>query len=355
MKGSQELRYRALGVMSGSSLDGLDLALCSFTLLDGRWRFTIDDTYTVPYEAAFQERLQAVMAGPALELARLDRDLGDLIGRCCAAFLQGRSVDVIGSHGHTVFHKPDEGLTVQIGQGARIAALTGAPVLFDFRTKDMALGGQGAPLVPLGEKCLFPDHRLYLNIGGICNIAQHDGERVLGYDVCIGNQALNFLAGLEGLPYDREGLLARSGQVDQSLLKRLNDLPFHRRTPPRSLGREWFQEDLLPLIARPDLAVKDRLRTVVEHIASTVANALGAGDGTVLTTGGGAHSTFLIERLQALMGNRLVVPEPIVVDFKEALIFAFLGVRGLRGESTALASVTGASRDSSGGQLVNAN
>lgn len=351
----EELRYKALGVMSGSSLDGVDLALCTFTLKDDRWSFSLDDGCTVPYTAAFQERLQATMAGSALELARLDRDLGDMIGNACKEFLRGRPVDVIGSHGHTIYHKPDEGLTLQIGHGARIAAITGRPVIFDFRTKDIALGGQGAPLVPLGEKLLFPEHRLFLNIGGICNIAQHQGGQVLGYDVCIGNQALNLLAGLEGLPFDNDGDLARAGSVDRTLLDRLNDLPFHHRPPPRSLGREWFQEAMVPLITEPGISVQDRMRTVVEHIAFTLTEAIGMGTEKVLTTGGGAHNTFLVERLNALIGGRLIVPGKMVVDYKEAMIFAFLGVRGLRGESTALASVTGATRDSSGGHLVNAN
>lgn len=355
MSAPEELRYTALGVMSGSSLDGLDLALCTFTLKEDRWSFSIDDARTVPYNAGFQDRLQAVMGGTALELARLDRDLGDLIGHACQELLDGRPVDVIGSHGHTIYHKPDEGLTLQIGQGARIAAITGMPVIADFRAKDIALGGQGAPLVPLGEKLLFPEHRLFLNIGGICNIAQHQGDLVLGYDVCIGNQALNHLAGLEGLPFDRGGELARGGAVDPMLLHRLNELPFHHRTPPRSLGREWFQETMLPLITAPGISVQDRMRTVVEHIALNLTKAIGMGTEKVLTTGGGAHNTFLMERIGTLLDARLVVPEHLVVDFKEAMIFAFLGVRRLRNESTALASVTGAARDSSGGHLVNAN
>lgn len=351
----EEVRYAALGVMSGSSLDGLDLALCTFTLGAGRWSLHIADARTVPYERAFQERLLAVMQGGALDLARLDRDLGDLIGLTASEFLAGRNVDVIASHGHTVFHKPDEGLTVQIGHGARIAARTGLPVVTDFRTLDVALGGQGAPLVPVGEQLLFPEHRCFLNIGGICNIALHGEGSVLGYDVCIGNQALNVLASEAGLPYDKDGTLARSGSVNDLLLQRLNDLPFHRQAPPRSLGREWFDAEVRPLIADTSIALNDRLRTVVEHIAHMINDSLGKSREAVLATGGGAHNTFLIERIRTLSGRGIVVPERTIVDFKEALIFAFLGVRRLRGESTALASVTGAPRDSSGGSLVTAN
>ncbi len=355
MAAPEEVRYTALGVMSGSSLDGLDLALCHFALRGGRWSFTLEDARTVPYDRAFQQKLVAVMNGSALDLARLDRDLGDRIGHAALDFLIGRHVDLIASHGHTIFHKPDEGLTVQIGHGARIAAVTGRRTITDFRSLDVALGGQGAPLVPLGERLLFPDHRAFLNIGGICNIALHGGRDVLGYDVCIGNQALNLLAAEAGQPFDRDGAMARTGSVDEGLLKQLNALPFHHRTPPRSLGREWFDAEVLPLIKDERIALKDRMRTVVEHIALMVAGVVAAGTEELLVTGGGAHNSFLIERIQAQTRARINVPEKGIVDFKEAVIFAFLGVRRLRGESTALASVTGARREASGGSLFNAN
>lgn len=351
MTASEEVRYRALGVMSGSSLDGLDLALCTFTWTGARWHFSIDEARTLPYTPAFQDRLKAVMEGSALELARLDRDLGDHIGRACADLLAGHTVDVIGSHGHTIYHKPNEGLTLQIGHGARIAAMTGCPTVTDFRTLDVALGGQGAPLVPLGEQYLFPDHRAFLNIGGICNIAIHDKGHVVGYDVCIGNQALDQLAAEGGLPFDRDGALARSGRVAAGLLQQLNELPFHRQPPPRSLGREWFQEQVVPLMTDTSIPLNDRLCTVVEHIASRLGEALESASCTTLVTGGGAHNGYLLERLRHHIAAPIEVPDATVVDYKEALIFAFLGVRRLRNESTALASVTGASRDSSGGSL----
>lgn len=351
MTASEEVRYRALGVMSGSSLDGLDLALCTFTWTGTRWHFSIDEARTLPYSLEFQDRLKAVMEGSALELARLDRDLGDHIGRACAELLAGRNVDVIASHGHTVFHKPAEGLTVQIGHGARIAAITGCKVVTDFRTLDVALGGQGAPLVPLGEQHLFPDHQAFLNIGGICNIALHSKGQVLGYDVCIGNQALNLLAEENGQPFDRDGALARSGTIAVDLLERLNALPFHRQPPPRSLGREWFQEHVVPLITDATIPLKDRSCTVVEHIATTLSIALDSTSRATLVTGGGAHNGYLMERLRHHAGAPIEVADTTVVDYKEALIFAFLGVRRLRHESTALASVTGARRDSSGGRL----
>lgn len=336
-------------MMSGSSLDGLDLALCHFEHTTSGWDFTIEEACTVPYEEVFRQRLVDVMSASALELARLHRDMGDAIGRASLELLQGRKVDVIGSHGHTIFHKPEEGLTTQIGCGARIAAATGTTTVCDFRTTDVALGGQGAPLVPLGEKLLFPGHRSFLNIGGICNVALHASAGVVGYDVCIGNQALNLLAEKAGSPYDRDGAIAHSGEVHDTLLEQLHALPFHQQSPPRSLGREWFEEAVRPLIGTATIPLNDRMRTVVEHIAQQVGKALHSAQGVTLVTGGGAHNHFLAERIAAYA--RIEVPDKEVVDFKEALVFALLGVLRLRGEATALASVTGARGDSVGGAV----
>ena len=337
--------------MSGSSLDGMDLARCEFTHRSGDWSYRILEARTVPYAGSLKNSLITVMEGSSLDLARLHRDLGDAFGNECRAFLGGRSIDLIASHGHTVFHKPDEGLTTQLGCGARIAAATGVPTVSDFRTMDVARGGQGAPLVPLGERLLFPEHAAFLNIGGICNIAIHGQANVVGYDVCIGNQALNRLAEETGASFDRDGALARSGTVNEQLLGRLNELPFHRKTPPKSLGREWFAAEVEPILAHTDIPLVDRLRTVVEHIAVQLSNAMHGQEGALLVTGGGAHNTFLIERTRVLGTRELVLPEPSLIDFKEAVIFAFLGVRRLRGERTSLSSVTGALRDSIGGAL----
>lgn len=340
---------RVLGVMSGSSLDGLDLALCQLEEHGGRWSFSIVDARTDPYDANFRHRLLAAMPGSALDMARLHRDLGDRIGRSCTDFLAGRTVDLIASHGHTLFHQPSEGLTVQIGCGARIAAITGRTTVCDFRTLDMALGGQGAPLVPLGEQLLFPEHKAFLNIGGICNLSLHHGDHVIGYDLCIGNQALNFLAEEAGMPYDMDGVLARSGEVDDGLLARLNALPFHQQPPPRSLGREWFEEDVRPLIADARMPLPRRMRTAVEHMAQQIGRAMRGHQGPLLVSGGGAHNSFLVERIATHVPVEL--PPPLVIDYKEALIFALLGVLRMRGEPTALASVTGARQGSSGGAV----
>lgn len=342
---------RILGVMSGSSLDGIDLALCSFKPEGEHWGFTLEKAATVPYSAALRERLLMATGASALELARLHRDIGTAIGNACDDLLQGASADAIASHGHTIFHQPDEGLTFQAGSGAQIAAITGLPTVCDFRTMDVALGGQGAPLVPLGERMLFPEHAAFLNLGGIANIAVHGAAKVIGYDVCPCNQAMDLLAHEAGLAYDANGEMARTGAVDMALLARLEALPFYATPPPRSLGREWFEQHMEPLLGG-GIPLADRMRTVVEHVAGQVARELGEHDAeSVLASGGGAHNGFLVERIAALGKARPVLPSTEVIDFKEAVVFAFLGLLRLRGANNTLASVTGAARDAMGGAL----
>lgn len=337
--------------MSGSSLDGIDLALCQFAEEDGQWTFHLEKAAMVPWRPELRQRLLQASGASAWELARLHRDVGQAIGTACDDFLQGSTAQAIASHGHTVFHRPEEGLTLQIGSGAHIAAITGLPVVCDLRTMDVALGGQGAPLVPLGEQQLFPGHRAFLNLGGIANVSLHSGGQPMGWDVCPCNQVLDALAQEAGKPYDADGVLARGGQVDADLLARLDALPFYRLAPPRSLGREWFESELRPLLG-PGLPLADRLRTVTEHVAGLVAQALaGRGVDQVLVTGGGAHNGFLVERIAAFGPVAPVLPARETIDFKEAVIFAFLGLLRLRGEPNSLPSVTGADRGSVGGAL----
>lgn len=354
MKDAKDLS-RVVGVMSGSSLDGIDLALCHFAQDGMQWSFSIEKSVTIPYDVPMRGRLLHATEGSALELARLHRDIGIAIGTACRDLLQGSTADLIASHGHTIFHQPGEGLTVQVGDGARIAALAGLPTVCDFRSMDVALGGQGAPLVPFGERMLFPGHKAFVNLGGIANIAIHHGRQTIGFDICPCNQALDLLAGEAGMAYDADGALARTGEVNLELLENLNALDFYKQEPPRSLGREWFDEQVKPLITS-DFPLKDRLRTVIEHIALLIAQELDkAKVGTALFTGGGAHNGFLIERIAALGKTKPELPSRELIDYKEAVIFAFLGLMRMRGEVNTLASVTGASRDNIGGAVWLAN
>jgi anhydro-N-acetylmuramic acid kinase len=343
---------RVLGIMSGSSLDGLDLALCGFERGNGIWNSRILAGTAVPFPAELRTRLLDMARGSAFDLAKAHGDLGTFIGEQAAHFLRANGgAELVASHGHTIFHQPDVGFTTQIGCGARLAALTGLPTVVDFRSKDVALNGQGAPLVPIGERDLFPDSDAFVNLGGIANIALH-GSSITGYDVCVCNQALNFLAGEAGQDFDRDGKIARSGRVDAALLEKLNATPFVLRAIPRSMGREHFEAEVLPLLKNSSLSLADRMRTMVEHIAAQVSSALRKRQAVkVLVTGGGAHNAFLVERLRADFPGEVHLPDRLTIDFKEAMIFAYLGLLRWNGEVNALASVTGASRDSIGGAV----
>lgn len=343
---------RVIGAMSGSSLDGIDVACCTFERTPTGWKGRVEAARTVPFTAELRDRLESASSTTGLELARLHADMGRTIGEACRALLADAPAELIASHGHTVFHQPGAGFTLQVGCGATIAALTGLPVVCDLRTKDVALGGQGAPLVPLGEKHLFPEHRTFLNLGGISNIAHHSADRVVGYDVGPCNQALNGLAAEAGAAYDAGGAMARQGRVLPELLAQLDALPFYHQAPPRSLGREWYEVHMRPLLSDRSIALSDRLRTAVEHCAGKIARELrNVGAQACLVTGGGAHNTLLVERLRELSGLAIELPSTALIDHKEAYIFAFLGMLRSLGEPTALASVTGARRDSVGGAL----
>lgn len=344
---------KIIGLMSGTSLDGLDIAYCD---IDDRG-FRILAAETIPYPDIWAQRLATLENATAYEYALADVELGHYFGRCVNRFRHDHPgpVEAVASHGHTIFHQPQLRLTAQIGDGDAIAAETGLPVIFNFRALDVALGGQGAPLVPIGDRLLFGSYDACLNLGGIANISfDNDDCRREAFDICPCNMALNLLARKLGEPYDRNGLTARSGNIDNELLTRLDALGYYRQAPPKTLGKEWFADQMQPLLEQPHITVPDRLRTVVEHIARQTAWAMkGRSLGSLLLTGGGAKNQFLAARIQALMpGCRIVVPAPDIIDYKEAVIFALLGYLRLQRKANCLASVTGALQDSCGGDIA---
>ncbi|MBK8340037.1 MAG: anhydro-N-acetylmuramic acid kinase [Flavobacteriales bacterium] len=344
--------YRVLGVMSGSSMDGIDLAVCAFREEAEIWKHEVILARTAQFSSEMEQQLEAAMDGTAIDLARLHTHLGRAIGSACADVLREQPAELIASHGHTIFHRPAEGLTFQAGSGSHIAALAGVPVVCDFRTLDMAHGGQGAPLVPLGEKALFPGHIAFLNLGGIANLSVHGTERVTGFDICPCNQLLDGLARESGERYDAEGRIARAGAVNGALLARLNGLAFYAQAPPRSLGREWYTETMRPLMQNSALALPDRMATAVAHIAEQILRSAKENDANrILATGGGVHNTSLMDQLRSNPTVRIEVPSKELVDMKEAVIFAFLGLMRFLGRVNTLASVTGAGRDTSGGAI----
>lgn len=345
------------GVMSGTSLDGLDIAVCRFEELSGQWSFEVLAAITIAYSETWKNRLSEAYSATAMELASLHADFGNYIGYCVKNFCNENNLipDYISSHGHTLFHQPDKGFTFQAGSGAHIAAATGIDTICDFRTTDVAFGGQGAPLVPIGDAHLFGGHRFCLNLGGIANISFDSNNSRVAFDICPANMVLNYLAQQAGHSYDKDGEMASGGVVIPELLDRLNSLSFYRKLPPKSLGREWFENEFLPEIENETYSIPDRLRTVTEHIGIQIANALFASPGTtILTTGGGAYNNLLVEVLEEQVsrhGIHVVVPDATIVEFKEAILFAFLGVLRINETPNALSTVTGASVSSIGGAI----
>ena len=340
-----------LGLMSGTSLDGVDLALCSI----GEGDDHILAATTVPYSTEWRERLSSVDHGSALDLALTHTELGHFYGQLVRNFLTDlpHPCQAVASHGHTIFHQPQRGLTTQIGCPHALSAECGLVVVSDFRTLDMALGGQGAPLVPIGDELLFGHYDACLNLGGIANISYRSGEQRIAFDICPCNQPLNRLASQIGLPYDEGGNQARFGSVSSRLLESLRRLAYYRQPAPKSLGKEWVEECFWPAVQMAGLPVRDALRTVTLHIAEQVAEVLNANHvASVLVTGGGAHNAFLVETIASLSeGTQVIVPDALTVDYKEAFIFALLGYRRLIGEVNTLSSITGARTDSCGGSV----
>ena len=348
--------WDGIGIMSGTSLDGIDLAWCHFTRReDGKWDYRIERAVTVPYGDELRNRLgnATLPLFSALEYAKLNNEVGEAIADAVNRWLgDGPKPDFIASHGHTIFHQPEIGLTTQIGNGAVIAARTGIPTVCDFRTTDVALGGQGAPLVPIGDELLFGDYDACLNLGGIANISYRTNGQRIAYDICPCNMALNPIANRNNMPYDNHGEFAASGHICPELLHELNNLEYYRRKSPKSLGKEWYENcfsaALIHYLNRTSDA--DMARTVVEHIALQIGANVPESAQTMLVTGGGAHHSFLIQQIQNQKDTlTVVVPDDLIVDYKEALIFSFLGLLRLTGDINCLRSVTGAREDCCGG------
>jgi anhydro-N-acetylmuramic acid kinase len=347
--------YSVLGIMSGTSLDGVDLAICEFNLND-RWTFKLIKGKTIPYSEAWKEKLKNAMSLAPEKLQELDKEYGKYLGELSSNFLkeENRSVDFISSHGHTIHHQPKLGITVQIGSGQEIKNVTDTPVVFNFRQGDVALGGQGAPLVPIGDRLLFSEMSYCLNLGGIANISYENNGARIAFDICAVNIVLNQLANEKGLEYDKDGELAYSGKLDKELLAELNEIEFYKKPFPKSLGREDIDREVFPIIKKYEISIEDKLRTFCEHIAIQIAKVTGEemSSSRMLVTGGGTLNHFLLTKIEDKCNLAIVVPSKAIVDFKEAIIFAFLGVLRMRNEVNCLSSVTGASRDSSGGDVI---
>lgn len=353
-----ESNYTLIGIMSGTSLDGIDITCTKYTYKENAWCFNLLHSKTYKYSDQEAELLKNATFISATELILLDKKLGEILGNCVLRFLEEFSIDklhidAIASHGHTIFHQPEKGFTYQIGCGTKISLLTNLPVINDFRTKDVLLGGQGAPLVPVGDFQLFKTMGDgFLNIGGISNISYLQDQKIQAYDICPGNIPLNQLINTTGKPYDNNGELAASGEINELLLKELNKLGFYAQKAPKSLGVEWINDQFLPILNKNEDTIPNKLATVCAHIAiqiSEIANTQNIEK--LLITGGGAHNKHLISSIAKYYKGKIIIPSSEIIEFKEAIVFGFLGALYLEKQMNCLQDVTGASRNSCSGVL----
>lgn len=346
--------YSIIGMMSGTSLDGVDLAHCTFEESEDGYSYELGKCDTIPYPEKWLNRLKTLHLASALEYAQTHTEYGRYIGSLIHNFVITNeiSADFAACHGHTIFHNPTKQYSSQIGEGAAIAAECGLPVVCDFRTSDVAAGGQGAPLVPIGDQLLFNQYDYCLNLGGFANISMQINGRRIAWDISPANIILNHIAVQKGKPYDKNGEIAASGMVHPELLQTLNNLGYYRMQPPKSLGREWIEKEILPILPLYNISLDDAACTFCEHIAMQIASCLVKDSNKqMLVTGGGAFNTFLVQRIAVHTVVELVIPDAQTINYKEALVFAFLGLLRMQGKPNCLASVTGASRNISGGAV----
>lgn len=363
--------YKVIGLMSGSSLDGLDIAFVTFQENGGKWSYDIECAACYEYETEWVEKLKNAIHLSALDYQLLHAEYGHYLGKQVNLFIERNNlhhkVNLISSHGHTTFHVPAKLMTAQLGDGAAIAAETELPVVSDLRAMDIAFSGQGAPIVPIGEKLLLGNYTWFLNLGGIANISFSLDDRFIAFDICAANRVLNMLAGEKGIAFDDDGRIAAAGNVDQQLLHSLNELGYYKQSFPKSLANDFGVETVYPIIKQAPIPVEDAMRTYVEHICEQIKrsisevpaftrdnNPMGYGNTQLLATGGGAFNSFMIGRLKSLLEEyniEVIIPDENLIQYKEAVIMALIGTLRWREEYNVLASVTGAKRNGIGGAL----
>ena len=346
--------YHIIGLMSGTSLDGLDICYAQYSF-SGKWSFKIIKAVTIPYSKEWVASLKGLVDKSPSQIDVIDKDYTKLLANLVLDFISKYKIsiiDAISSHGHTAIHKPNEGLTFQIGNLKILAELTNHTCVCDFRTQDVDLGGQGAPLVPVGDKLLFNKYDFCINLGGFSNISFSKLNKLIAFDICPLNIILNYYSKKLGHDYDYLGYLASTGQIIKPLLENLNSLNYYQIYGPKSLGLEWVVENFHETIKNYDNTIKDILRTLVEHAAIQISKILDQyGNGQVLLSGGGTYNEFFIKILTQHSNSKFIIPSKPIIDYKEALIFGFLGVLKLRNEINCMKSVTGASKNHSTGKI----
>ncbi|EAR01046.1 anhydro-N-acetylmuramic acid kinase [Maribacter sp. HTCC2170] len=351
--------YKVIGLMSGTSLDGLDIAYCSISESQGQWNYEIAQTRSVNYSPEMKEKLKNSIFLPADELLIFNNSYGSWLGKQVKEFINENEleVDFIASHGHTTHHQPEDGLTYQIGSGQHLANEIGIKVICDFRTNDVALGGQGAPLVPIGDRLFFGNYDFCLNLGGISNISFEKNGKRIAYDIGLANIILNHITQKVNIQFDEGGKMANSGNINKAMLKRLNSLAYFDLPFPKSTGYEWFTQEVVPIVDSTEDTIENLLHTSIHHLCEQIAIQVKANanknKSTLLVTGGGALNNFLVLTLRGKLGSKVQVEVPSVkiIENKEALIFALMGVLRVEQKINVLKSVTGARNDSSSGVI----
>lgn len=340
--------------MSGTSLDGIDIIDVSF-VFDKHWEFKIHHAETIKYSSEWKSTLSQLVTMPMEQLKAVDFKYSEHLAMIISNFIDTNAIetiDFIASHGHTALHQPESGLTYQIGNQQILADQLNYKIICDFRVQDVKFGGQGAPLVPIGDRLLFNDYTYCLNLGGFANISFELNNERIAFDICPVNIVLNHYVSKLNLEYDDKGQIASTGNINKDLLHQLNTLPFYKEKPPKSLGLEWVALHIYPLLESFQLQIEDLLRTYVEHIAIQISNIVTKNNSQVLVTGGGVYNDFLMRRISYLSTSKVVIPEDEIVEYKEALIFGLLGVLKDRNEVNCLKSVTGAKQDHSSGKIL---
>ena len=343
-------KYTVIGVMSGTSLDGIDICKCYFNK-DKNWTYRIENGVTIKYSKKWIKTLNSLHTRDEKFINKINIEYAKLIGNEINKFLEDNNsdIDFVASHGHTIFHQPENKITLQIGDGQTIANTTNLKTISNFRKLDVELNGQGAPLVPIGDLYLFNKYKYCLNLGGFSNLSIKKDNRIIAYDICPVNIILNYLSNKINLDYDKDGKIGKSGNVDLDLLYKLNKIDFYKKKYPKSLSREWLENEILNLDEFNHLEIKDLLATFYEHIGYQVGEKLK--DNSVYISGGGAKNKFLINRIKKYSKSKIIIADQLNIDFKEAIIFGFLGVLKNRNEINCLKDVTGADRDSSSGEI----
>lgn len=359
-----------IGLMSGTSLDGTDIAYCKFEKKNSLWNFKIIKAQTIPYPEEWDEKLRIAPEMEAKELIKTHVDYGHYLGKITSSFINKNQLilpDIVSSHGHTVYHQPDNGFTFQMGEGSAIAAQTNCTVVCDFRTINIACGGQGAPLVPIGDELLFGKYDFCLNLGGFANISFNDKNQRSAFDICPANFVINYLVRQKNQEaskilyndlqkranYDIDGKIATQGKISTQLLEELNNLDYYQKKPPKSLGAEWVKQYFFPIIHKYNyLPLQDILRSIYEHITQQIKKIIINKPGNkILVTGGGANNKFLVDLLKNNLPLKVCLPEEKIIEYKEALVFAFLGLLRVNNTPNILKKYSGGNRNNIGGAI----